>query len=187
MKNRNFISGHSLALRVSLGLFLPAVTFGTPAADVQFSATFQAPTCQVSAPAALDFGVMLSSDIRQGVSLADPLPLEISLSQCGGFIGAVQRPGVTVTGTGNTASGDFLFRQATSQAVNYGVRIATAAGEVVADNTFIPVRVDSSDFNGTGITTIPLKVALSCGSQCASAATKSGTLNASVTFDFSYQ
>lgn len=187
MKNRTFFSGHSRALRVCLGLCLPGFAASTIAADVQFSATFQAPTCQVSAPATLDFGPVLSSDIRQGVSLANPLALDIRLSQCAGFIGAVQRPGVTVTGTGNTASGDFLFRQATSQAVNYGVRIVTAAGAVVANSTFIPAVVDASGFNGSDSTSIPLKVALSCGNQCTNAATKSGTLNASVTFDFSYQ
>lgn len=186
MKNTHILSGHSLALRAALGVFLAGNAASATAADVQFSATFQAPTCQVSAPASLDFGPVLSSDIRQGVSLANPLPLEIRLTQCAGFTGAVQRPGVTVTGTGSNASGDFLFRQATSQAVNYGVRIVTAAGAVVANNTFIPALVDASGFNG-GSTSIPLKVALSCGNQCTNAATKSGTLNASVTFDFSYQ
>lgn len=186
MKNLNILSGHLFALRASLCLCLPGIAASATAADVQFSATFQAPTCQVSAPATLDFGAVLSSDIRQGVSLANPLPLEVRLSQCAGFIGAVQRPGVTVTGTGDSATGDFLFRQATSQAVNYGVRIVTASGAVVANNTFLPAMVDAASFNG-GSTSIPLKVALSCGNQCTNAATKSGLLNASVTFDFVYQ
>lgn len=186
MKNHNILSGHLFALRASLCLFFAGIAASATAADVQFSATFQAPTCQVSAPATLDFGPVLSSDIRQGVSLANPLPLEIMLTQCAGFIGAVQRPGVTVTGTGSTASGDFLFRQATSQAVNYGVRIVTASGAVVANNTFLPAMVDAASFNG-GSTSIPLNVALSCGNQCTNAATKSGLLNASVTFDFVYQ
>lgn len=186
MKNMNILSGHFIALRRSLCLWLMGMAASATAADVQFSATFQAPTCQVSAPATLDFGAVLSSDIRQGLSLADPLALEITLTQCAGFIGAVQRPGITVTGAGNSASGDFLFRQATSQAVNYGVRLVTAAGVVVANNTFIPAPADAASFNG-GTSTIPLKVALSCGNQCTDAATKSGLLSASITFDFAYQ
>lgn len=186
MKNHNILSGQCIALRVPFGLCLLGVAASVSAADVQFSATFQAPTCQVSAPASLDFGTVLSSDIRQGVSLADPLPLEITLSQCAGFIGAVQRPGVTVTGTGNTASGDFLFRQVTSQAVNYGVRIVTATGVMVENNTFIPSLVDASGFSG-GTHSILLNAALSCGNQCSNATTQSGALNASVTFNFAYQ
>lgn len=186
MKNFNNLSGHFFALRTSLCLILTGIAASATAADVQFSATFQAPTCQVSAPATLDFGAVLSSDIRQGVSLADPLPLEVTLRQCAGFIGAVQRPGITVTGAGNTATGDFLFRQASSQAVNYGVRIVTPAGVVVANNTFISSLVDAASFNG-GTSTIPLSVALSCGNKCTDAATKSGLLNASITFDFAYQ
>lgn len=186
MKNLNILSGHLFALRASLWLSLTGIAASATAADVQFSATFQAPTCQVSAPATLDFGAVLSSDIRQGASLADPLPLEIRLTQCAGFIGAVQRPGITVTGAGSAASGEFLFRQVTSQAVNYGVRLVTAGGVVVANNTFIPAPADAASFSG-GTSTIPLKVALSCGNQCTDAATKSGLLNASITFDFAYQ
>lgn len=186
MKNLTLLSGHFAALRASLCLCGAGIAASATAADVQFSATFQAPTCQVSAPATLDFGAVLSSDIRQGVSLADPLPLDITLTQCAGFIGTAQRPGITVTGAGSSASGDFLFRQPTSVAVNYGVRLVTATGVVVANNTFIPAPVEAASFSG-GTSTIPLKVALSCGNQCTAAATQSGALNASVTFDFAYQ
>lgn len=187
MKTHNALSRQLIALRVPLCLCLLAITASASATDVTFSATFQAPTCQVSAPASLDFDTVLSSDIRQGVSLANPLALDITVSQCAGFIGSVQKPGVTVAGTGNTDTGDFLFRlPATSQAVNYGVRIATSAGDVVAANSFLPISLNSANFDG-GSTSIPLKVSLSCGNKCNDAATKSGVLNATVTFDFAYQ
>lgn len=187
MKTHNTLSRQLIALRVPLCLCLLAVAASAQAADVTFSATFQAPTCQVSAPASLDFGTVLSSDIRQGVSLANPLALDITVSQCAGFIGTVQKPGITVTGTGNTNSGDFLFRlPGTSQAVNYGVRIATAGGDAVAANSFLPLSLSSATFDG-GSTSIPLKAALSCGNKCNDATTKSGMLNATVTFDFAYQ
>jgi type 1 fimbria pilin len=187
MKNHNILSGHLTALRAVFCLCLLAITARAGAADVQFTARFQAPTCQVSAPPVLDFGSVQSSGIRSGDSLANPLPLAITLTQCAGFVGAVQKPGVKVSGTGNTASGDFLFLQpGTSQVVNYGVRIVTAQGDVVDNTTVLPVALDGSGFDG-GSASIALKAALSCGNQCNDAATKGGTLNASVTFDFVYQ
>ena len=187
MKNHNSLSGRYIALRASLCLYLLATATCAKATDVQFSANFQAPTCQVSAPASLDFGDVSSSAIRQGDSLANPLTLTLTVSQCAGFVGAVQKPGVKVSGVGNTSMGDFLFLQpATTQAVNYGVHIATATGDVVNNNTVLPVLLSASNFDG-GSVSIPLSVALSCGNKCADAATKGGTLNAAVTFDFAYQ
>lgn len=151
-----------------------------------FTATFQAPTCQVSAPPSIDFGTVVSQTIKNGDSLANPQSLDVTLSQCAGFVGTAQKPGITVTGVGNNDSGDFLFRQTTSQAMNYGIRLSTSAGAVVTNNTFLPAALDASDFHG-GSTVIPLKVALSCGNKCADADTKSGALTAAITFDFAYQ
>jgi type 1 fimbria pilin len=187
MKNYNTLSGQLTGLRALLCLCLLAIAISTPAADVQFTVIFQAPTCQVSAPASLDFGTVMSSDIKKGDSLADPLPLEITLTQCAGFVGPSLKPGIKVTGSGNSDTGDFLFLQpGTSQVVNYGVRIVTSTGDLVTNNAFLPASLDLSDFGG-GSTSIPLKVALSCGNKCNDAATKGGALNASVTFDFAYQ
>jgi type 1 fimbria pilin len=187
MKNYHILSGCLTTLGASLCLCLLATTAPAGATDVQFTATFQAPTCQVSAPAVVDFGSVQSSGIRSGDNLANPLPLTITLSQCAGFVGAVQKPGVKVSGTGNTTSGDFLFMQpGTSQVVNYGVRIVTAQGDVVDNSTLLPVALDASSFDG-GSASIALKAALSCGNKCNDAATRGGTLNASVTFDFAYQ
>jgi type 1 fimbria pilin len=185
MKNHNTLSGQTLALRASLCLCLLAMATQVTATDVQFTATFQAPTCQVSAPPVIDFGTVQSSDIKNGGS--QEKPLTIALSQCAGFIGAVQKPGVKVSGVGNTASGDFLFLQpASSHVVNYGVRIVTSTGDVVDNTTFLPAVIDGSGFDG-GSASIPLQAALSCGNKCKDAATKGGKLNASITFDFAYQ
>ncbi|NTY86741.1 fimbrial protein [Serratia fonticola] len=187
MKNYNTLSGQLLALRAPLCLCLFAVAFNTQAVDVQFTATFQAPTCQVSAPPSLDFGSVVSSDIKKGDSLENPLSLNITLTQCAGFLGSIQKPGIKVTGLGNADSGDFLFLQpATSQTVNYGVRLVTSVGEVVTNTSILPVPLTLSNFDG-GSASIPLKAALSCGNKCNDAATKGGALNASVTFDFAYQ
>ena len=188
MKNHISLSGHHVALRASLCLCLLAMAgHAVATTEVQFTATFQAPTCQVSAPPVLDFGAVQSSGIRSGDSLANPLPLTVTLSQCAGFVGAVQKPVVKVSGTGNTSSGDFLFLQpASSQVVNYGVRIVNATGDVVNNTTLLPVPLNATNFDG-GNVSIPLKAALSCGTKCSDAATKGGTLNASVTFDFAYQ
>lgn len=187
MKNQNTLSEHLAALRGQLCLCLLSLSTGAMATDVQFTATFQAPTCQVSAPPVIDFGAVQSSAIRNGESLADPLPLTITLTQCAGFVGAVQKPGVKVSGAGNTGSGDFLFLQpAASQAINYGVRLVTSTGDVVDNNTLLPVALDQTHFDG-GRVSIPLKAALSCGNKCSDTATRSGALNASVTFDFAYQ
>lgn len=187
MKIYSLTPGQLSALRVSFSLVLAGITCSAQAVDVVFTATFQAPTCQVSAPASLDFGTVLSSDIKQGVSLANPLPLDITLSQCAGFIGTVQKPGIKITGVGNSDTGEFLFRQpAGSQSVNYGVRITTADVGIIANNTFVPAPFTSANFDG-GSAVIPLSVALSCGNKCNDAATKAGSLTASVTFDFAYQ
>jgi len=153
------------------------------AVDITFSATFQAPTCEVSAPAMMDFGTVMSSDIKQGNS--PELPLDITLSQCAGFIGT-QKPGISVTGEGNTSTGEFLFRSATSQAVNYGVHMATSNNVIVQNSTFLPADLTSENFDG-GNTVIPLTVALSCGNLCNNAATKAGALTAAITFAFAYQ
>ncbi|WP_314190739.1 fimbrial protein, partial [Yersinia massiliensis] len=106
MKNHNTLSGQTLALRASLCLCLLAMATQVTATDVQFTATFQAPTCQVSAPPVIDFGTVQSSDIKNGGS--QEKPLTITLSQCAGFIGAVQQRGVKVSGGGNSASGDLV-------------------------------------------------------------------------------
>lgn len=183
MKKFNVFSGNAPPRRFALSLCLLAVAPGAHAVDVVFTATFQAPTCQVSAPPTLDFGSVQSASIKQGESLKR-LDLVITLSQCAGFIGAAKKPGITVTGSGNADAGDFLFRQPTSKAVGYGVRITTAAGVVVANNTFIPAPLTSASFDG-GSTTIPLKASLSCGNKCGDAV--GGMLTAAVTFNFSWQ
>lgn len=184
MKKFNVFSGNATPRRFALSLCLLAVAPGAHAVDVVFTATFQAPTCQVSAPPTLDFGSVQSASIKQGESLKHPLDLDITLSRCAGFIGAVKKPGITVTGSGNAEAGDFLFRQPTSKAVGYGVRITTAAGVVVTNNTFIPAPLTSESFDG-GSTTIPLKASLSCGNKCGDAV--GGMLTAAVTFNFSWQ
>nr|WP_148127502.1 fimbrial protein [Candidatus Erwinia dacicola] len=180
MKNFNIFGGNLTTRRFVLSLCLLAVVPSAQAVDVVFSATFQAPTCQVSAPPTLDFGSVQSASVKHGDTLKNSLNLDITLSQCAGFIGTVKKPGVTVTGIGNADAGDFLFRQPTSQAVGYGVLITTATGAVVANNTFV-----TSESFGAGSTTIPLKASLSCGNKCANAI--SGMLTAAVTFNFSWQ
>ncbi|QKJ60313.2 MULTISPECIES: fimbrial protein [Serratia] len=184
MKKFNVFLGNPPPLWFALSLCLLAVVPGAQAVDVVFTATFQAPTCQVSAPPTLEFGSVQSASIKQGDSLNHPLNLDITLSQCAGFIGTVKKPGVTVTGNGNADAGDFLFRQPTSQTVGYGVRITTATGAVVANNTFVAAPLTSESFDG-GSTTIPLKASLSCGNKCADA--RGGMLTAAVTFNFTWQ
>lgn len=169
--------------RAAFSLCLLAMAASAQAVDITFSATFQAPTCEVSAPPMLDFGTILSTDIKQGNSPV--LPLDVTLSQCGGFIGS-QKPGVSVTGEGNTGAGEFLFRSAASQSVNYGVRITTATDAIIQNSSFLPADLTSANFDG-GSTVIPLKVTLSCGNQCNNAATQSGALTAAITFAFAYQ
>lgn len=183
MNNFNSILPCHATRRVALSLCLLAMSSSTKAVDITFRATFQAPTCEVSAPATLDFGTLPSSDIKQGNSPV--LPLDVTLSKCGGFIGS-QKPGISVTGEGNTSTGEFLFRSAASQSVNYGTRITTATNAIVQNNSFLPADLTSANFDG-GSTIIPLKVALSCGNLCNNAATKSGALTAAITFAFAYQ
>lgn len=91
-----------------------------------------------------------------------------------------------MTGAGSAVSGDFLFRSATSQSVNYGVLIKNASKAVVQNNTFLPASLTSTNFDG-GSDTIPLTATLSCGTKCNDATTRPGSLNASVTFTFAYQ
>lgn len=183
MNNFNSILPCQATRRVALSLCLLAISSSTQAVDITFNATFQAPTCEVSAPAMLDFGTLVSSDIKQGNS--PELPLDVTLSQCSGFIGS-QKPGVSVTGEGNTNAGEFLFRSAASQSVNYGARIITSTDAIVQNSSFLPADLTSENFDG-GSTVIPLKVTLSCGNLCNNAATKSGALTAAITFAFAYQ
>ncbi|HDR2681772.1 TPA: type 1 fimbrial protein [Enterobacter mori] len=184
MKNFNLCSERIAASCTALTLCLLVMAPDAQAVDVVFTATFQAPTCQVSAPPTLDFGSIQSATIKKGNSLNNPLALDITLSQCAGFMGTVKKTGVTVTGAGNVDAGDFLFRQPTSAAQVYGVRITTASGNVVANNGFVATALDSESFDG-GSVVIPLKAALSCGNKCADAV--GGMLTAAVTFNFAWQ
>lgn len=183
MNNFNSILPCQATRRVVFSFCLLAIAASAQAVNLTFRAEFQAPTCEVSAPAMLDFETLLSSDIKQGNSPV--LPLDVTLSQCGGFIGS-QKPGVSVTGEGNTSAGEFLFRSAASQSVNYGVRITTSTDAIVQNSSFLPASLTSANFDG-GSTVIPLKVALSCGNLCNNAATQSGALTAAITFAFAYQ
>lgn len=171
-------------IQASLGLLLLILVPPSQAADITFNATFLAPTCEVSAPASLDFGSILSSEIKQGTSKT--LPLDVSLSQCTGFIGLSAKPGIKVTGNGSATGGDFLFRSASSQAVNYGVLIMNSTKSVVQNNTFLPAVFTPENFID-GRSTIPLTAMVSCGNKCFDATTRSGSLNASVTFTFAYE
>lgn len=177
---RRRLSGAALCL----GLLTLAAR--AQAVDITFSATFQNPTCEVSVPSTLDFGTLVSSDITQGISLANPLALDVTLSKCAGFIGTAQKPGIKVTGTGFSTAGDYLFRQSTSASTNYGVRLTTSTGTVLANNTFVPSALTPATFDG-GSETIPLKASVSCGSKCSDVGTRAGTLSAVVTFAFVWQ
>lgn len=171
---------------------LSMMAFSSQAADVSFTATFTTPTCAVSAPATIDFGDVGTGSIKYGASLSNPQPLLITLSGCTGWLTSAQKPGIRVSGTGNTQSGDFLFIQsATSTAVNYGVLIKSVFdSNVLSDNSFIPIMGEGSGSAGTlpsDGTSIALNAALSCGTKCNDPVTQAGLLNAAVTFSFAYE
>lgn len=173
------------------GLFclcLSVMVFPAQANDVSFTATFESPTCEVVAPAMIDFGDIDSQDIKRGGSIADPQSVSITLSGCSGWLKAAQKPGIRVSGTGNTNSGDFLFMlPATSVAVNYGVQLTTASNStVISDGTFIPTAGTAGQLPSDG-TVIALNAALSCGTKCSDSATRGGRLNAAITFSFAYE
>lgn len=177
-----------IPLSCSLCLCISIMTFPAYAAEVNFTANFETPTCEVSAPAALDFGDISSQKIKQGISIANPQSLTITLSSCSGWITATQRPGVKVSGTGNTNSGDFLFMlPATSTVVNYGFLLTRTLNNIkIANNTFIPIADEVGSLPSEQ-TTIGLNVALSCGTKCSSPTTSGGALNAAITFSFAYE
>ena len=157
------------------------------AADVEFTATFTAPTCQVSAPALLDFGDIIASDIKKGVSNANPLLLDVIVSQCQGFMGSGNKLGLQIKGSGITNSGEFLFMQpASTKAANYGFRVKTVSGvQLSSEKTLVPVSLDTADPDGASVV-VPFNVSVSCG-ECDDSLTKSGALSATLTFDFVYQ
>lgn len=171
-----------------LGLCLSVTSVSTQAVEVNFSAVFESPTCEVSAPASIDFGNISSQGIKQGDSLMNPRSLIVSLSNCSGLLSSAQKPGLKVSGTGNTEAGDFLFMlPATSVAVNYGVLLTTALNNTVISNgTFIPTTGAAGSLPSNG-TSIAFNAALSCGTQCNNPTTRSGELNAAIIFEFAYE
>lgn len=184
---------HTAPICGALCFCLSMMAFPSQAANVGFTATFTTPTCAVSAPATIDFGDVGTGSIKYGASLSNPQPLLITLSDCsGGWLTSAQKPGIRVSGTGNSQSGDFLFIQsATSTAVNYGVLIKSVFdSNVLTDNSFIPIMGEGSGSAGTlpsDGTSIALNAALSCGTKCNDPATHAGLLNAAVTFSFAYE
>jgi len=176
---------HTAPIKGAFYLYLLVMAFSSQAADVSFTATFAAPTCTVSSPATIDFGNIGTGNIKYGFQ---PAPFSVTLSGCSGWLTALQKPGISVSGTGNTNSGDFLFMlPATSTVVNYGVLLKTDLdGTVLSNNTFIPATGSAGSLPANG-TTIGLNATLSCGTKCNDPETRAGVLNAAVTFSFAYE
>lgn len=179
---------HIKQVLTRLSLIGSLFTMNALAADVSFSASFTVPTCGVSAPASVDFSDIDARAIQNGESIANPLPLTITLSGCSGWLAAGEKPGIVVSGSGTSDSGTFLFRlPATSEAVNYGFLLTTAAdGNTLAEGAFVPTSGPAGSLP-TENTAIALNAALSCGTQCGDASTRGGRLNAAVTFAFAYE
>ncbi|MBS5773837.1 MAG: fimbrial protein [Enterobacter cloacae] len=187
MKKYCMNSGRKIIVRAMFTLLVSMSYCSSRAANIEFTATFIAATCKVSAPALLDFGDVVASDIKKGISNANPIPLDVTLSQCQGFVGPVNKPGLLITGNGITNSGEFLFMQpASTRAANYGFRVKTSSGtQLSSERTFLPVPLDTTNPDGASVV-VPFNVSISCG-ECDDYLTKSGTLSATLTFNFVYQ
>ena len=186
--NKYVVNPNRKAIVRAIFIFLVCWSCGSSlAANVEFTATFIASTCKVFAPASLDFGDVIASDIKKGISNANPLSLDVTVSQCQGFMGPVNKPGLQITGSGITSSGEFLFMQsASNRAANYGFRVKTSSGvQLSSAKTFLPLSLDTSNADGASVT-VPFKVSVSCG-ECDASLTKPGALSATITFDFVYQ
>lgn len=178
---------HTIWLSVMASLIILTLV-PTHAATVDFSATFTQSTCNVTVPSLISFGDITPQEIKDGNSIANPRPLEVTFSDCNGFLLAGQRAGIKVMGSGNSETGGFLFSQVgDTTAVNYGVLLTkVGSNNPIASGTFVEADGNASTIpaNGSGIT---FNTSLSCGNKCNDPATKGGALNAAITFTFAYE
>ncbi|HBC7422477.1 TPA: type 1 fimbrial protein [Serratia marcescens] len=168
------------------------------AADTHLKVKLTSGTCDVALdPVTLGLGDNISpSDLNEGGHWSTPHSFAVKLSNCG--VGNSAK--LTVTGDVINQSDPIqrrMFRDAAhSTSVNFGVLVfskqPTEQGQWhdVLDptsNTNNGVAVDLTQLANRGMT-VPFWAAVTCGSTalCNDSSTRSGTLQASVTFTFNY-
>jgi len=167
---------------------------------VNFSATYTAATCTISAPASVSFNQgthaqgVYSSDI-QGEAIQQPFTLQFS--DCNNISGVSALPSILVAGTVVTLNGEQLFSDNTGksgEAIGYGVRLSTAGNsffntaENLAANNILsaPPGTRVENLNNQQLN---MKAVLTCGQQdCADMTDRrGGELTARVIFRLRYE
>ncbi|CAI1616228.1 fimbrial protein [Serratia marcescens] len=168
------------------------------AADTKLKVKLTSGTCDVALdPQRLDLGDNISpSDLSSSGSWSTPKSFKVKLTDCG--VGKSAK--LTVAGDVISQTDDAqkrMFRDAAnSTSVNFGVLIFSKEPATMGQWTDVldptsttnnGVSVDLSELNNRAMD-VPFWAAVTCGTSalCADSSTRSGTLQASVTFTFSY-
>jgi type 1 fimbria pilin len=171
---------------------------GTASTVFNFTATFVGGSCDISAPASVQFNggnAFSSNEIEQKVA-ATTESLTLTLSGCSGW---GLTPAINVSGQTTTElGGESLFRDVMGpvDAKGYGILLQTEGNGVFAPNANLaqsgkitPINWDSDAKLNTlsGVSaTVPLTATLTCGN-CNYAGRQGGEFKATVTFDFVYE
>lgn len=168
---------------------------GSANATFNFTARFVGGSCDIQAPASIQFnnGSPFSSrEIEQRIAATNE-PFELTLTGCAGW---GLTPSIKVTGAQTSDFGAPLFRNVGGpiDAKGYGILLATdgngtfnANANLAANGTILANENWSTDaqLNQVNNTSIPMIATLTCG-DCNYALRQGGDLSATVTFTFVY-
>ncbi|QZY66575.1 hypothetical protein K7H99_20370 (plasmid) [Providencia rettgeri] len=186
----------TMVLGVSLGLMggVASVFAGTASSVFNFTAIFVGGTCDISAPAAIQFNggsPLTSSEIEQKTAVTNE-GFNITLSNCAGW---GLTPAIKVSGTTISDFGEPLFRDAAGKngTNGYGILLQTPGNATfnlnlnLAENGRVSAKSWSTDDQlSTVDTALPMVASLRCG-DCNYPDRHGGEFKATVTFDFVYE
>lgn len=166
-----------------------AVSAPVQAVTLDFSAVLTNGTCTLSLDkSTLPLGVINTSRLRPN-QLVAPQPFTLSVRDCTGSSGGSLKPVVTVTGTGATQDGKWLFRN-TGSAANTGFLVIQSA--TVPDYSRPEVKNNSvlslADAGQIPVNqTFTFYAGASCGGSSGCAAVATGDVTATLMFTFTYE
>lgn len=186
----------TMVLGVSLGVMggVASVFAGTASTVLNFTAVFVGGTCDISAPATIQFNggsPLTSTEIEQKTAATNEV-FNITLSNC---VGWGLTPAIKVSGTTTSDFGEPLFRDAAGKTGTngYGILLQTAGNSTfnanlnLAGNGRVLTKSWSSDAQlSTVDTALQMVASLRCG-DCNYADRHGGEFKATVTFDFVYE
>ena len=157
---------------------------------LNFSATVAQGTCALDLDkSVLPLGDVFLPDLKKG-KLLNATPVNLLISKCSAIDALTQQATITITGTGISSGGRWLFREQNAEASNVGVMLFQQEAQPLPNDREIK-NGDTLLMAAKGVLLddqiLPFYAGVSCGSSDGCRNAGAGELTARIIFSFAYR